>query len=443
MKLKYIFYMAAALSLTGCNDSFLERSPQSLNDQSFWVSVNDLKTYANAFYGLIPGGVSVLDDTDSDIQVPNNINSFLWGQYVVPTEGGVWQKSNWQNIRNINYFMTHYSSVQAAEADINIYVGEMRFFRALEYFKKIQLLGDVPWLEVDLNVNDPELYGPKMKRNQVFQNIIKDLDFAIQWLPEAGSEEANRLNKDIARHVKARFCLNEGTHYKYHDELGYTSEANEWLKMAAQESEVLIKSKRYEIYQTGHPEEDYFNLYRIDDKSDLKEAVLYVDYKANVREHNMAAAGREAGCGFSKSFVESFLCSDGLPISLSNKYLGDETMRKETANRDPRLKQLILTNDFPTNVTDDLKDSTFVVNEDEFITQHCFTGYRPIKGFNPIYSQALYMKSSFDGIAYRYAETLLINAEAKAELNTITNADLDRTVNQLRDRVGMPHLTVM
>ena len=45
-------------------------------------------------------------------------------------------------------------------------------------------------------------------------------------------------------------------------------------------------------------------------------------------------------------------------------------MRKETANRDPRLKQLILTNDFPTNVTDDLKDSTFVVNEDEFISFH-------------------------------------------------------------------------
>ena len=139
----------------------------------------------------------------------------------------------------------------------------------------------------------------------------------------------------------------------------------------------------------------------------------------------MAAAGREAGCGFSKSFVESFLCSDGLPISLSNKYLGDETMRKETANRDPRLKQLILTNDFPTNVTDDLKDSTFVVNEDEFITQHCFTGYRPIKGFNSAFASALISRVS-----------------AKAELNTITNADLDRTVNQLRDRVGMPHLTV-
>lgn len=335
MKLKYVLYMAAALSLTGCNDSFLERGPQNLNDQSFWVSVDDLKAYANVFYGLIPGGVSVLDDTDSDIQVPNNINSFLWGQYVVPTEGGVWQKSSWQNIRNINYFMTHYQSVQVAEADVNIYVAEMRFFRALEYFNKIQLLGDVPWLEVDLNVDNEELYGPKMKRNQVFQKIIEDLDFAIQWLPEAGSEEANRLNKDIARHVKARFCLNEGTHYKYHDELEYASEAEKWLQMAATESDKLITSGRYEIYNTGHPQEDYFNMYRIDDKSDLKEAVLYVDYKTNIREHNMAAAGREAGCGFSKSFVESFLCSDGLPISLSNKYLGDETMRKETANRDP------------------------------------------------------------------------------------------------------------
>ncbi|EJW91014.1 lipoprotein [gut metagenome] len=442
MKLKYICMMAAALSLTSCNDSFLERGPQDLNDQSYWVSVNDLKTYANAFYSLIPGGVSVLDDTDSDNQVPNGINTFLWGQYVVPTEGGVWGKGNWQNIRQINYFMTHYQQVQGSEADINLYVAEMRFFRALEYFNKIKALGDVPWLDKDLNVDSPELYGPKMKRNQVFAKIIEDLDFAIHWLPEDGSEEANRLNKDIARHVKARFCLNEGTHYKYHTELGYDGEANQWLKMAADESDALIQSGKYEIYKTGKPNEDYFNLYRIDDKSNLKEAVLYVDYKADIREHNMAAASREAGCGFSKDFVESFLCSDGLPISLSEKYQGDADIRKETANRDPRLKQQILTYDFPTNVSDDLKDSTFVSSEEEFITQHCFTGYRPIKGFNPIYSQALYMKSAFDGIAYRYAETLLINAEAKAELGTLTQADLDKTINELRDRVGMPHLTL-
>ena len=42
----------------------------------------------------------------------------------------------------------------------------------------------------------------------------------------------------------------------------------------------------------------------------------------------------------------------------------------------------------------------------------------------------------------RYAEVLLNLAEAKAELGTITQSDLDRTVNVIRDRAGMPHLTL-
>jgi hypothetical protein len=45
-------------------------------------------------------------------------------------------------------------------------------------------------------------------------------------------------------------------------------------------------------------------------------------------------------------------------------------------------------------------------------------------------------------IYFRYAEALLINAEAKAELGACDQAVLDRTVNRLRDRVGMAHLTI-
>lgn len=73
MKLKYVLYMAAALSLTGCNDSFLERGPQNLNDQSFWVSVNDLKAYANAFYGLIPVAVAK-QILENQIESANAVN---------------------------------------------------------------------------------------------------------------------------------------------------------------------------------------------------------------------------------------------------------------------------------------------------------------------------------------------------------------------------------
>lgn len=43
---------------------------------------------------------------------------------------------------------------------------------------------------------------------------------------------------------------------------------------------------------------------------------------------------------------------------------------------------------------------------------------------------------------FRYAEVLLSNAEAKVELGTLTQADLDKTINLLRKRVGMPDLNL-
>lgn len=434
MKLKYMIYMSTALLTTGCNDAFLERAPQSLNDQTFWSTANDLKTYANGFYGLIPAGVSNLDDTNSDTQVPNSINTFLWGQYTVPTEGGAWSQSNWSTIRKLNYFMTHYQNAQGTEAEINTYVGEIRFFRALQYFDKIKTLGDVPWLDKDLNVDSKELYGPKTARNEVAKKIIEDLDFAIRWLPEAGSEEANRLNKDIARHMKARVCLHEGTYYKYHTELKYTNEADGLLQQAVEASNDLIISGKYEIYNTDHPESDYHNLFTMDDKSNLKEAILYIDYIEDKRMHNMSHGTLEANAGFSKDFVDCILYDDGLPKGLTTQPTTDNTIAEEMAGRDPRFSQLIKNDAY---LTDEEKEKANY--DDNYVDKFHLTGYHTIKGYIPDLPSGYYVEFT-DGIAYRYAETLLINAEAKAELKTLTQDDLDNTINKLRDRAGMPHL---
>src|SRR5699024_8913168 len=67
------------------------------------------------------------------------------------------------------------------------------------------------------------------------------------------------------------------------------------------------------------------------------------------------------------------------------------------------------------------------------------TGYRVIKAL-PAKDQ--WGTGYFDIIIYRYAEALLIYAEAKAELDELTQADLDLSINKLRDRVGMPHLNM-
>lgn len=443
MKIQYLLYMAAALSFTSCNDAFLDRSPQSLNDETFWKSVSDLKTFANAFYNTLPGGVTNLGDEDSDNQIPFMPNSFLWGQYTVPTEGsddGRWTKASWQNIRQLNYFMTHYKRVNASEEEMNPYVAEIRFFRALEYFEKIQIFGDVPWLESELTIDSEELYGNKMPRNEVAKKIVQDLEFAVEWLPEKGKEENNRLNKDIARHVMARVCLNEGTYYKYHKELGYDADVVGLLQKAADATDALIASSHYEIYKTGHPEVDYYNLFVMEDKSSLKEAILYIDYATALREHNASHWLRNAKSGWSKDFADCFLYTDGKPASVTSKaHERNKTMAEEAQDRDPRFKQLILTGDAPYTMTVD-GGMTFITKDEDFVRADCPSGYWVRKYFTPDPSQDIEAKGTIDGIAYRYAETLLVNAEAKAELKTITQEDLDKTINQLRKRVGMPDL---
>ena len=280
-------------------------------------------------------------------------------------------------------------------------MGEIRFFRALQYFSKVMTYGDVPWLEEDLNTDSEELYGPRTPRNEVVQHIIEDLDFAIEWLPEGRvSSSDNRLTADVARHIKARVCLYEGTYYKYHTDLGY--EYEDLLQQAVEASDELINSGNYSIYSTGDPEHDYYNMYILEDKSSLSEAILYIDYEDPLRLHNWGHGAWEANTGFSKDFIDSYLYADGLPKSLTSYPTDDATIEEEFANRDPRLKQMVLNNEFFEG------NSAFVA----------------------------------DGIAYRYAETLLINAEAKAELGDIDQTDLDNTINVLRDRVGMPHLTL-
>jgi hypothetical protein len=69
------------------------------------------------------------------------------------------------------------------------------------------------------------------------------------------------------------------------------------------------------------------------------------------------------------------------------------------------------------------------------------TGYHVIKNYNAddMIGKAFNTAES-PAIVLRFAEALLVYAEAQAELGQISQADLDMSINKLRDRVGMPHL---
>ena len=167
--------------------------------------------------------------------------------------------------------------------------------------------------------------------------------------------------------------------------------------------------------------------------------IFFAAYVTDKRMNNRPRTVREAGTGMTKDFVESFLCNDGKPIALSNLYKGDAKFMDEFENRDPRLKQCVYTPDRPIAI---LADGSEEYENSPVFNNLTFTGYRLYKMYSPLAEDNEYIKCTLDDLIYRYGEVLLNYAEAKAELGECDQTVLDKTINKLRDRVGMKHLTV-
>ena len=196
----------------------------------------------------------------------------------------------------------------------------------------------------------------------------------------------------------------------------------------------------YDIWSTGNPKTDYYNLFIQDDLTSNKEAILPMVYIRNVLTQNLTRELGESSTGFTKDFARSFLCEDGLPTALSPLYKGDDSLDAEAANRDPRFSQLIATRGFVlTNNADGTKN---IFSLPQIGTATAPTGYMIIKCLSPDPAQWNAAQSTLDLFIFRYAEVLLNEAEAKAELGQCTQAVLDNTINKLRDRVAMPHMVI-
>ncbi len=422
--------VAVTLLTVSCND-YLDRFPKdSFSEPTFFKTENDLIYYANQFYGSLP--VQRMDnDNNSDNMVPQNINTFLAGTYTVPGSGGGWASSDWANIRSCNYFLEHYSRAETSFKER--YAGEVRFFRALFYWYKVVNFGDVPLLLKALDDNSEELYGPREKREKVMDEVVlEDLKFAVANLPEKNQAAAGRLHKDAARALMSRICLWEGTYRKYRNIEG----ADTYLDACVKASEELMDAG-YDIYSTGNTDEDYRNLFIQKDLRSNPEAIFYRAYITDKNTHNYTRQASENNTGMSKDFVDSYLfLDDGKPIGLTSHPYDDSTPAKECEGRDPRYTQTIATPGFIMTLPD------LAVNLPAIGTSRTSTGYWNIKGRSSDLAQFNADKSDLDLFIFRYAEVLLNYAEAKYELTgSLTIAELDKSINLIRDRVGMPHLT--
>ncbi|TAN13948.1 MAG: RagB/SusD family nutrient uptake outer membrane protein [Chitinophagaceae bacterium] len=438
MKNKYIIYtmLFAMTAITSCKkDSFLNRYPLSdISPQSFFKNETDLQLYCNQYYSQLPVQNFLRADDNSDDKAPQSINSFLAGTYTVPNSasGTAWDFSF---IRTLNFFLANYSKANVSDSIKNIYVGETLFFRALDYWNKVKTFGDVPYIDKYItDTSKSALYGVRMQHKQVMDSVLKDLNFAVDHIPVSTAD--GRLNKYDALALKSRICLWEGTYREYWK----TGDQDVFLQAALDAAEQIMNSGKFGIYSTGHPQTDYYNLFIQEELKDNPESIMCMRYLPVVLMNGIDRSLGEAGDGYSKDFVRSFLCTDGLPTDMSSLYKGDDSLDEEIINRDPRLKQQIATRGF-----DFLAGDT--ISLPRIGTTVTSTGYQCTKGRSSSLAAWNANASTYDFFIFRYAETLLIYAEAKAELAnegkaTFTQDDLDKSINLLRDRVGMPHMTM-
>ena len=433
MKKNDIGLLAAfTLLSTSCNNDFMDRFPEtSISPEAYFKTVKDLELYTNTYYGNLSTYYFdyVSDNYASYAEVHSN-NNLIRGNISSETVGG-W--SDWGTLRTYNLFLDNVHKVSGDPEEIAHYIGLTRLQRADWYYTQVKWYNDLPWYSKALSDTDEELlYKARDPRTLVVDSIMADLDYAVENM---SSEMGNgtQFNRWYALAIQARICLHEGTFRKYHDELNLQNTASLYLEKAIQATSEIIESGKFQIDKRGGKDLAYWNLFTNYDLSGSPEMILFKDYDGGEQiKHGAGAQVLSWVCNLSRSLMESYeyLTDEGKAIPFS-MVPGYETKRftEVFENRDPRFSQTFMRPGY-------IKGGESL----PFRPNLNLGGYPCIKFVPNEADQLVGVNTDTDLPVVRYAEILLINAEAKAELGKLTQDDMDKTINEIRSRVEMPRI---
>ena len=450
----YILTCACALGLSSCADMFLDLEPLDVkSDVIYFKTPQHFREYANGLYGQLLGWQSRYGSIFDHMDAASDLSTCFRYSYgvgtgvmSVPTEDGRWDNC-YANIRATNHMFERAKSSYTGDlTDIKRELAEGHFFRAYNYFYLLKFYGGVPIVTKVLDVTHPELRAPRNSRFEVVDLILSDLQEAINGLPlEQGipSADKGKISRQAAMAFKARVLLHEATWRKYNgtstDFEGSAGPAsdqlNEFLEESINLSEEVMKDNAYSLW----------NYNMLDDMRNQSNRYLF-----NIEEEgsNPAKKGRDSNKEFviaavysidtrkgqvnlnrviyndmrpSRKLIDMFLCTDGLPISMSDKFKGYKTPGDEFKNRDFRLDSYI----------GSYADKLLVENSGYGTQKFAITDIqRPEKDESANYP------------VLRLAEVYLNYAEAVMErYGEISDDQLNKSVNKVRVRAGIANLT--
>lgn len=454
--IKYIIGVLSLFSVLGCSRDVLDQYPlDSVTNGTYWKTEAQLQAAASPCYNVLQKDNINLGEGCAETAywgaISGGLNVVSGGRHTTTTGFPItsWWNDSYNRIYNCNVFLDNYNKAPIDQKIKDKYAAEVKTLRALNYFYLTSLFGDVTLVKNVITPKDPAAYGPRTPRADVVKWMLEELDWAASKLGEerpTGSD-LGRINKWGALALKARIALQNGL----------------W-DVAAEAAEEVMNSKKYELYG------DYKKLFQLEGnvKNDPnnKESIIYGLYVNNVRMHNLSAelchADNYIRFNPAKTLVDSYLCTDGKPakkgyeyknstnVQLSNLYPAVESVYADYwTNRDPRMAMTILKPGTAWAGGDDgdaeSVTSNPIFNLPRFTSlqnnnrngANTLTGFYFTKYCCPSYVNMLNQDIN-DIHVIRYAEVLLIYAEAKFNIQgTLTQDQIDATINKLRDRVGM------
>ena len=455
--MKRIYYiltaLVAAMTFSSCED-FLTKVPKTaLSPDSFFITASDLELWTNKFYS------DLLEDTDiaetfADDMMGSSLSALQkgtrttssksWSTPSVNSDGYISSNGTFTPLMNINYFLEHSSNCQD-EAVREKYNGVAYFFRAYFYYKMVRQYGDMPWYDYVIGSADAaSLNKPRDPRGYVMMKVLEDCDKAYERLPEAwAAGPLFHVSKNAAMALKARAALFEGTFRKYHagtpyvpnDEETYDGKtvSSQWFLEQAVEAATTIMGKK-SLY-TGNTmglapiakNASYREFFVLED-ADPNETILGRAYRSDEAvtvRHGIQFDMKNGKRSATQRFVNHYLKKDG--TAYTETELATMEFSAQFQNRDPRLAQTI---HGPNYV------AVAETAHETLDWERTLNGYRVIKYISDASHEGATTSTS-DFALFRYAEVLLNYAEAKAELGTLTDADVAATIDLIRDRVGM------
>lgn len=449
--------------LASCDD-FLNDNRFPLSDQmanaAYWNNPNNVQGQINYFYEDFLGYGNSSSGGDfyfkylSDDQAQGTSEAFVkqWTFTNIPTQADAWDDP-YIEIRRANLIIEGVANSTFSQSERDNFTAIARMMRGYQYYLLVRAYGDVPLVEKALDpVDHAELFGPRTPRNTVMDFAIEDLTYASEYIATTASK--NAFSSDLAKAIKTEVCLFEASYARYHqhDEARATKYYTEVVNVA----QPLIAK-----YPIGNDYHAVYNSFRAA-LSANPEIIFMKEYEPDVLMHCTVdyTSSSSPVAGMTKDAFDAYLFRDGKPLALTSENKSD------VGKQYPRLgadgKQLIDESGkglFNYSILEPLsvRDGRLMAITDTAVYYDGLQYQRPnsmlmtsLTGYGVNKFNNLDMPESYTTTIKNYtcapiywgAYVAMNFVEAKAELGTLTDADLANTMNKLMARADLPDVTV-